>query len=94
MKSTKLNKVSYNPYEKLSKTSLATRTLIEAIPFGLGPYGIGDLISLYEGVKGQMIFGPKLDMIDRIISFIAACIPIVPATPFRLFAAKVRGNLS
>ena len=93
-KSETLQKISYNPYDKLSKTSITFRTLIEMIPFGLGPYGIGDLISLYEGVKGQMIFGPKLDTVDRIISFIAALIPIVPATPFRLFAAKLRGNLS
>jgi hypothetical protein len=94
MKSTNLKQVSYNPYEKISKTSLALRTIVESIPFGIGPYGIGDVISLYEGIKGQMVFGPKLDMIDRIISLIAACIPIVPATPFRLFAAKVRGHLT
>jgi len=90
----KLEKISYNPYDKLSKTSIAVRTVIESIPFGLGPYGIGDAISLYEGISGRMILGPRLDTLDRIISFIAALIPIVPATPFRLFASKVRENLS
>ncbi|HRN96056.1 MAG TPA: hypothetical protein PLD54_01255 [Candidatus Levybacteria bacterium] len=93
-KSETLQKVSYNPYDKLSKTSIVLRILIESIPFGLGPYGIGDLISLYEAVKGQMVFGPKIDTLDRIISFIAALLPIVPATPFRLFAAKMRGKLT
>ena len=89
-----LEKISHNPYDKLSKTSIAIRTVLESIPFGLGPYGIGDAISLYEGVRGQMIFGPRLDTLDRIISFIAALIPLVPATPFRLFASKVRESLS
>lgn len=93
-KPTNLKKISYNPYDQLSKGSIAFRTVIESIPFGLGPYGVGDLISLYEGVKGRMIFGPRLDTIDRVISFIAALIPIVPATPFRLLASKIRENLS
>lgn len=91
---TSVSKQTYNPYEKLSKTSLVFRSLIESIPFGIGPYGIGDIISLYEGIKGQMIFGPKIDFIDRLISFFAACIPLLPATPLRIFAAKIRGKLS
>ncbi len=60
------------------------RTVLEMIPGGLGPYGIGDLITLVEGIRGQEIFGGrKLDLVDRVISFIAALLPIVPATPFR-----------
>ncbi len=89
-----VEQASYNPYDKLSKTSIILRTILESIPFGLGPYGIGDLISLYEGVKGKMIFGPKIDTVDRIISFIAALIPLVPATPFRLFVANLRGKIT
>ncbi len=94
MKTADLKQLSYNPYEKMSNSVIVLRTLVESIPFGLGPYGIGDAISLYEGIKGKMIFGPQLDMIDRIISFIAAFIPIVPATPFRIAVSKFRGRIS
>ncbi len=60
------------------------RTLVEMIPGGIGPYGIGDAITFYEGLRGQEILdGRKLDLVDRIISFAAALIPVVPATPFR-----------
>lgn len=94
MPSEKLKRLSYNPYEKMSNFVIALRTLVESIPFGLGPYGIGDAISFYEGFKGKMIFGPQLDKIDRIISFIAAFIPLVPATPFRIAVSKIRDRLS
>ncbi len=94
MKTINLEKVSYNPYDKMSNGVIALRTFIESIPFGLGPYGIGDAISLYEAYKGKMIFGPQLDTLDRIISFLAALIPIVPATPFRLAASKLRERIT
>lgn len=94
MKSTKLQKISYNPYDNMSKGIIVLRTLVESIPFGLGPYGIGDAISLYEAINGKMIFGPRLDTLDRIISLIASLLPIVPATPFRLTASKLRARVT
>lgn len=94
MKSTELRKISYNPYEKMSNGIIVLRTLVESIPFGLGPYGIGDAISLYEAYKGKMVFGPRLDTLDRIISLLAALLPIVPATPFRLAASKLRARVT
>lgn len=94
MPTSKLKQFSYNPYDKMSNFVIALRTLFESIPFGLGPYGIGDAISLYESYRGKMIFGPQLDKVDRIISFIAALIPLVPATPFRIAVSKIRDRLS
>jgi hypothetical protein len=69
------------------------KTLIEMIPGGLGPYGIGDAITLLEGIFGIELGGRKLDIIDRIISFAAALIPVVPATPFRESARTIREQL-
>lgn len=94
MRPTALKKISYNPYESMSKGVIVLRTLVESIPFGLGPYGIGDAVSLYEAIKGKMIFGPRLDTLDRIISFLAALLPIVPATPFRIAASKLRAKVT
>ncbi len=81
-----------SPAPYMSPGVFTVRTIIESIPFGIGPYGIGDVLSLYEGIQGKMVLGRKLDLVDRIISIIAALIPIVPATPFREFAQRVRYN--
>lgn len=83
-----------DPYADMSSFVIGLRTFIEAIPFGFGPYGIGDAITLWEGISGKMIFGPRLDFVNRLISILAALIPIVPATPFRIFAIKTRQKLS
>jgi hypothetical protein len=83
-----------DPYANMSSLAIGLRTLVESIPLGLGPYGIGDFITLYEGISGRMVMGPRLDFLNRIISILAALIPIVPATPFRIFAIKTRQRLS
>lgn len=83
-----------DPYAHMSSFAIGMRTLVESIPLGFGPYGIGDLITLYEGISGRMVMGPKLDFLNRVISILAALIPIVPATPFRIFAIKTRQQLS
>ncbi len=80
-------------YGEMSPFVFTLRTLFEMIPFGIGPYGIGDALSLIEGIRGKMVLGRKLDLLDRIISIIAALIPVVPATPFREFARKTRQRI-
>ena len=89
----KLKPIDHEYEMEMSPFVFTLRTLIESIPFGLGPYGIGDAISLFEGIRGKMILGRRLDLLDRIISIIAALIPVVPATPFREFAQQLRRKL-
>ncbi len=44
-------------------------------------YGLGDLITLVEGVAGRTIDGLHLSLLERIIYLIATAIPGVPARP-------------
>lgn len=69
------------------------KTVLEMIPFGLGPYGIGDAITLVEAIRGKEIYGRRLDTRDRVISLIAAILPVVPATPFREGIRKLRRHV-
>lgn len=69
------------------------KTGVEMLPFGLGLYGVGDLITFVEGVFGWEMFGRRLDPTDRVISLVAAAIPGVPATPFREAARWIRTNI-
>jgi hypothetical protein len=55
--------------------------IIEMIPGGLGPYGIGDLATALEGLVGRTMDGLKLSLFERLLYFIASAIPVVPARP-------------
>lgn len=69
------------------------RTGVEMLPGGMGPYGIGDFITLTDAIRGREFFGRKLDAVDRIICLIAALIPVMPATPLKALIRGVRRNL-
>ena len=63
-------------------TKYAATTLLESIPGGLGPWGIGDVITAVEAFTGRTIDGKKLSLIERGIYLFASAIPVVPARPF------------
>ncbi len=55
--------------------------IVEMIPGGLGPYGIGDFITLIESIAGRTLDGLKLSKLERLIYLGASAIPVVPARP-------------
>jgi hypothetical protein len=61
--------------------TLAT-VIVEMIPGGLGPYGIGDLVTALEAIAGRSIDGLKLTFFERLLYLGASAIPVVPARPF------------
>jgi hypothetical protein len=56
--------------------------IVEMIPGGLGPYGIGDLATALEGLAGRTMDGLKLTLFERLLYLGASAIPVVPARPF------------
>ena len=56
-------------------------TVVEMIPGGLGPWGIGDVVTLCEGAVGRTLDGLRLSRLERLIYFGASVIPVVPARP-------------
>ena len=55
--------------------------VIEMIPGGVGPWGVGDLATAIEAVAGRTIDGLKLSMKERLIYLGASAIPVIPARP-------------
>lgn len=55
--------------------------VVEMIPLGLGPYGVGDIVTLIEGSVGRTLDGLRLSNIERLIYFGASAIPVIPARP-------------
>lgn len=55
--------------------------VIEMIPGGLGPWGIGDVVTAIEAVAGRTVDGLRLTGSERMIYLGASAIPLVPARP-------------
>ncbi|MGH9637333.1 MAG: hypothetical protein ACRD72_21065, partial [Candidatus Angelobacter sp.] len=61
--------------------------IVEMIPLNIIPiplldfYGLGDLITLIEGILGRTIDGLHLSLLERMIYLVATAIPGVPARP-------------
>ena len=55
--------------------------LVEMIPLGLGPWGIGDVLTLIESMAGRTLDGLKLSIFERLIYLGASAIPVLPARP-------------
>ncbi len=55
--------------------------VIEMIPGGLGPWGIGDVVTAIEAIAGRTVDGLRLTMNERMIYLGASAIPLVPARP-------------
>lgn len=55
--------------------------VIEMIPGGIGPWGIGDIVTAIEAAGGKTLDGIKLTMGERLIYLGASAIPVVPARP-------------
>ena len=55
--------------------------VIEMIPGGIGPWGIGDIVTAIEAVGGRTLDGLHLTMLERLIYLGASAIPVVPARP-------------
>jgi hypothetical protein len=60
--------------------ALATM-IVEMIPGGLGPWGVGDVITALEAVAGRTLDGLRLSGSERLIYLGASAIPVVPARP-------------
>jgi hypothetical protein len=56
-------------------------TIVEMIPGGFGPWGVGDVVTAIEGVAGRTLDGLRLTGTERGIYLIASAIPLVPARP-------------
>ena len=56
-------------------------TIVEMIPGGLGPWGVGDVVTAIEGVAGRTLDGLRPTGTERGIYLIASAIPVVPARP-------------
>jgi hypothetical protein len=56
-------------------------TIVEMIPGGLGPWGVGDVVTAIEGVAGRTLDGLRLTGTERGIYLVASAIPLVPARP-------------
>lgn len=55
--------------------------VIEMIPGGIGPWGVGDIVTAIEAVAGRTLDGLRLSLSERIIYLGASAIPVVPARP-------------
>jgi hypothetical protein len=55
--------------------------VIEMIPGGLGPWGIGDVVTAIEALAGRTVDGLRLTLNERMIYLGASAIPLVPARP-------------
>lgn len=66
--------------------------IVEMIPGGLGPWGVGDLITALEAVAGRTLDGLRLSPSERMIYLGASAIPVVPARPiiagYRMLRSK------
>jgi len=67
-------------------------SLVEAIPGGVGPYGIGDIVTFLEGLAGVTLDGLRLTTPERGFYFLVSLIPIVPARPFVFAYRMLRGR--
>jgi hypothetical protein len=67
-------------------------TIVEMIPGGLGPWGVGDVVTALEAVAGRTLDGLRLTGTERVIYLAASAIPVVPARPlvavYRSMTAK------
>lgn len=55
--------------------------VVEMIPGGLGPWGIGDIVTAVEALFGRTLDGLRLTQKERLIYLGASAIPVVPARP-------------
>ena len=55
--------------------------VIEMIPGGIGPWGVGDIVTAIEALAGRTIDGLHLTMNERLIYLGASAIPVIPARP-------------
>jgi hypothetical protein len=55
--------------------------VIEMIPGGIGPWGVGDIVTAIEAVAGRTLDGLRLSLSERLIYLGASAIPVVPARP-------------
>ncbi len=68
--------------------------LVEMIPGGLGPWGVGDLITALEALAGRTLDGSRLSPSERAIYLGASAIPVVPARPIIAGYRMLRGKNS
>lgn len=55
--------------------------VVEMIPGGLGPWGIGDIATAIEALAGRTLDGLHLSFSERLVYLGASAIPVVPARP-------------
>jgi len=67
------------PYGLTFRTVVTT--IVEMIPGGLGPWGVGDVVTAIEAVAGRTLDGLRLTGTERGIYLVASAIPLVPARP-------------
>jgi hypothetical protein len=82
------------PSESRSGIPLAAiaTMIVEMIPGGLGPWGVGDLITALEALAGRTLDGLRLSPTERMIYLGASAIPVVPARPIIAGYRMLRGK--
>jgi len=88
------NPVSKPPATKDKGVPIAAiaTMIVEMIPGGLGPWGVGDLITALEAVAGRTLDGLRLSPSERMIYLGASAIPVVPARPIIAGYRMLRGK--
>ncbi len=77
-----------------SATGKLIRTGIEMIPFPVALWwGPGDIVTAIEAYRRKDIAGNQLDKVDTTIHWIAALVPILPATPIISLVHKIRPKI-
>ncbi len=74
------------PTNERDRTSSATlkaiiTMVIEMIPGGIGPWGVGDIVTAIEALFGRTLDGSRLTPGERLLYIGASAIPVVPARP-------------
>jgi hypothetical protein len=74
--------------EMIAFNPLVFIPFLDLIPF-LDWYGLGDVITLIEGIKGTTLDGLWLSLLERMIYVVVSLIPFVPARPVVGFYRRV-----
>lgn len=83
---------NHKDYRKHVLLKAVVTMLVEMIPGGIEPWGIGDIVTGIEAIWGRTLDGLVLSQDERIIYLIASLLPVIPARPILALYRFVRGK--